>query len=137
MTPDFYLAHYYLGLAYRAKSMIEEAFAEFEKAVELDSNVAWPAMILTAAYFEFGRKMQGEKLFEHLKGMSRKAYVPPMGFFYIHLARGEMEQAADWLEQACTEHDSFLPWCAIIPIDCYRIPDEPKFLEVLAREGFK
>ena len=44
----------------------EEAFAEFEKAVELDSDVAWPAMILAATYFEFGRKTQGEKLFKHL-----------------------------------------------------------------------
>ena len=116
--------------------MIEEAFAEFEKAVELDPDIAWPTMILAAACFEFGRKTQGEKLFEHLKRMSRQTYVPPMGFFYIHLARGEMDRAADWLKQACAEHDSFLPWCAVIPIDCYRIPDEPKFLEVLASAGF-
>jgi len=137
MNPSFYLAHYYLGLAYRAKSMIEEAVAEFEKAVELGSGIAWPTMILAAAYFEIGKKAQGKKLLENLKQRSEHEYVPSMGFFYIHVACGEMEKAAYWLEQACTQHDSFLPWCQVIPIDCYRIPDEPRFLDLLARAGLQ
>jgi len=135
MTPTFYLAHYYLGLAYRAKSMIEEAIAEFEKAVALGPGTPWPATILAATYFESGKKVQGDKLFESLKLRSTHEYVPHMGFFYIHLARGESDKALHWLEQACTQHDSFLPWCNVIPIDCYRIPDEPRFRELLIKAG--
>ncbi len=137
MNPGFYLAHYYLGLAYRAKSMIEEAVAEFEKAVELGSGTAFPAMILATTYFESGKKAQGNQLFESLKRRSKHEYVPPMGFFYIHLALGEMDKASDCLEQACTQHDSFLPWCNVIPIDCYRIPDEPRFRELLTKAGLE
>lgn len=135
MYPSFYLTHYYLGLAYRAKSMIDEAVSEFEKAIELGSGIAWPAMILAATYLELGKNTQGKKLFESLKRRSKHEYVPPMGFFYIHLALGEMDKALDCLKQACTQHDSFLPWCNIIPIDCYRIPDEPRFRDLLTKAG--
>jgi tetratricopeptide (TPR) repeat protein len=137
MNPNFYLAHYYLGLAYRAKSMIEEAIAEFEKAVGFGTGTPWPAMILAAAYFESGKRAQGDRLFEDLKKRSRHEYLPPMGFFYIHLARGELDQAFNWLEQARIQRDSFLPWCNVIPIDCYRIPDEPMFRELLTRAGLQ
>jgi TolB-like protein/Tfp pilus assembly protein PilF len=137
MNPSLHLAHYYLGLAYRAKSMNQEAIAEFEKAVELGAGTPWPAMILATTYFDSGKKAQGKKLFESLKRRSKHDYVPPMGFFYIHLARGELDQASFWLEQACIQHDSFLPWCNVIPIDCYRIPDEPRFRGVLMRAGLE
>ena len=137
MDPNFYLAHYYLGLAYRGKSMAEEAIGEFERAVELGAGTPWPATILAAAYFESGKTAQGKKLFESLKQRSEHEYVPPMGFFYIHLARGESDKALDWLERACAQHDSFLPWCNIIPIECYRIPDEPGFRRILIKAGLR
>ena len=137
MDPNFYLAHYYLGLAYRGKSMTEEAIGEFERAVELGAGTPWPATILAAAYFESGKKAQGKRLFKSLKRRSEHEYVPPMGFFYIHLARGEIDRALDCLEQACAQHDSFLPWCNVIPIDCYRIPDEPRFTELLINAGLE
>jgi tetratricopeptide (TPR) repeat protein len=135
IIPDFYLAHYYLGLAYRAKSMIDEAIAEYEKAVDLNAKATFPAMILASAYFESGRKAEGESLLEKLEQRSKAEYMPPMGYFYIHLARGEPDIALEWLKQACEERDSFLPWCRIIPIDSYRIPDEPRFHALLKKFG--
>ncbi|NOR14082.1 MAG: protein kinase [Candidatus Aminicenantes bacterium] len=51
LVPNFYLMHYYLGLAYRAKSMLKEAIAVYEKAVELSGGAPWPALILTTTYF--------------------------------------------------------------------------------------
>jgi serine/threonine-protein kinase len=137
MDPSFYLAHYYLGLAYRAVSMNEKAVAEFETAVELGPGTPWPATILAAAYFEFGKEARGKRLFESLKRRSKHEYVPPMGFFYIHMARGEKDEGLEWLQRACAQHDSFLPWCNIIPIECYRIPDEPNFRETLIKAGLE
>jgi len=137
MDPSFYLAHYYLGLAYRGKSMIEEAVAEFEKAVELGPGTLWPATILATTYFMIGKKAEGERLFQSLKRRSQHEYVPPMGLFYMYLARRELDQALFWLEQACIQHDNFLPWCNVIPIDCYRIPDEARFRTLLTRAGLE
>ncbi|NIO29785.1 MAG: protein kinase [Candidatus Latescibacteria bacterium] len=137
MNPNFYLANYYLGLAYQGKSMTEEAIAQFEKAVDLGSGTPWPEMILATSYFESGNKARGEKLLESLKRRAKHEYIPPLGFFYIHLARGEADKALDWLEKACEQHDSFLPWCSVIPIDRYRIPDEPGFKALLRKAGLR
>jgi hypothetical protein len=90
-------------------------------------------MMLATAYFEAGKTTQGEELFESLRKRSRQEYLPPLGFFYIHLYKGHKDQAFEWLKKACDERDSFLPWCVIIPK--FVIPDEPGFNALLKKAG--
>ncbi len=135
LAPNFYLMFYYLGLAYRAKYMFEEALAEYEKAIPLSGGAPWPAMILSTTYFESGRISQGEELLQSLKQRAKQEYMPALGFFYIHLAQKDLDQAYKWLEKGCVEKDSFLPWCAIIPIDEYRISKELRFMPLLKKYG--
>jgi serine/threonine protein kinase/Tfp pilus assembly protein PilF len=135
LAPNFYLMHYYLGLAYRAKYMFEEAITEYEKAIPLSGGSPWPAMILATTYFESGKISQGEEAFRNLKQRAKQEYMPALGFFYIHLAQKDLDQAYKWLEKGCVEKDSFLPWCAIIPIDEYRISKELRFMPLLKKYG--
>jgi serine/threonine protein kinase/tetratricopeptide (TPR) repeat protein len=137
VTPDFYLAHYYLGLAYRAKSIFDKAIVEFEKAVALESRASWPAMILATCYFEAGKKAEGQRLSERLEQRAKTDYTPPLGFFYIYHVQNKSDKAFEWLEKACMERDSFLPWCKVIPIVDYRFPDEPRVNDLLKRTGLK
>ncbi|MFP4081951.1 MAG: protein kinase domain-containing protein [Candidatus Aminicenantes bacterium] len=133
MDPNFFLSHYYLSLVYRVKSMFERGIQENEKAVELSGGASWVTMMLATAYFEAGKTTQGEELFESLRKRSRQEYLPPLGFFYIHLYKGHKDQAFEWLKKACDERDSFLPWCVIIPK--FIIPDEPGFNALLKKAG--
>jgi serine/threonine protein kinase/Tfp pilus assembly protein PilF len=135
LAPNFYLMHYYLGLAYRAKSMFKEAITEYERAVDLSGGAPWPGMILATTYFESGKISQGEKAFRSLKQRAKQEYMPALGFFYIYLAQKDLDQAYKWLEKGCVEKDSFLPWCAIIPIDEYRISKELRFMPLLKKYG--
>ena len=135
LAPNFYLMHYYLGLAYRAKSMFKEAIAEYELAVNLSGGAPWPALILTTTYFERDLKSQGEKLLQSLEKRGKQEYLPPLGFSFIHFVRKDMEQAYHWLERACEEKDSFLPWCAIIPIKGYQISKEPQLKPLFKKYG--
>jgi len=135
LAPNFYLMHYYLGLAYRAKYMFEEAITEYEKAIPLSGGSPWPAMILATTYFESGKISRGEEAFRNLKQRAKQEYMPALGFFYIHLAQKDLDQAYKWLEKGCVEKDSFLPWCAIIPIDEYRISKELRFMPLLKKYG--
>jgi TolB-like protein len=137
ITPDFYLAHYYLGLAFRAKSMFDQAIFEFEKAVVLGPKAPWPAMILAATYFEAGKKVEGMKLSERLEQRAKEEYMPPLGFFYINHVQDRSDTAFEWLNKACIERDSFLPWCNVIPIVGYRFPDEPRIKELLKGIGLR
>jgi serine/threonine protein kinase/tetratricopeptide (TPR) repeat protein len=138
MFPNDYLAHFYLGLAYQGKSMFEEAISEYEKAIDLSGGDPMAVVALATTYYELGKEAQAEKLFDSLIQMSRHQYVPPMAFFYYHLLlRGDQEQASEWLERAYNERDGFLIWGIVFPYEPLRIPDEPKFREILKRVGLK
>ena len=60
-----------------------------------------------------------------------------MFFYLIHKARGELDLAYEWLEQALNEHDSYLPWFLSNPIKQLRIPDEPRFKALLKKAGLE
>jgi hypothetical protein len=94
-------------------------------------------MILATCYFEAGKKAKGKKLWEELRKRNEIEYIPPMGFFYINHVQKKSDQAFAWLEKACVERDSFLPWCKIIPFKDYQLPDEPRVHEVLKKAGLE
>jgi len=137
MNPNYFLSHLFLGKAYLQKSMIEEAIAEFEKAVELSGGTPVAVAYLATAYYEFGKKAKTEELFDSLKQRSRDEYVPPIFFYLIHRVQGDQDQAFEWIERACNEHDSFLPWFRVHPIESYRIPDEPRYKALLEQYGLE
>jgi serine/threonine protein kinase len=135
LAPNFYLMHYYLGMAYRAKSMRKEAIAEYERAVDLSGGAPWPALILTTCYFETNQPNKGEKLLRSLELRGKREYLPSMGFSYIYFVRNDMDRALYWLERACEEKDSFLPWCAIIPFVDWQLFNEPKLRPLFEKYG--
>ncbi len=135
LAPNFYLIHYYLGLAYRAKSMFKEAIAEYERAVDLSGGAPWPALILTTTYFESDLISQGEKLLQSLVQRADHEYLPSIGFSYIYFVRNDLDTAYYWLERACEEKDSFLPWCAIVPFEDWQIFNEPRLRPLFKKYG--
>jgi TolB-like protein len=135
LAPNFYLMHYYLGLTYRAKLMFKEAITELESAVDLSGGAPWPELILTTNYFEAGLASQGEKRLQNLERRAEEEYMPPLGFTYIHSARKDLDRAYHWLERAFEEKDSFLPWCAIIPIKGYEIAKGQQLMPLFKKHG--
>ncbi len=135
LAPNFHLMHYYLGMAYRAKSMRKEAIIEYERAVELSGGAPWPALILATNYFESDRIDEGESLLQSLEQRAHQEYMPSLGFAYIYFVRNDLEKTYYWLERACEERDSFLPWCAIIPIEEYQLYNEPRLRPLFKKYG--
>jgi len=135
LAPDFYLMHYYLGLAYRGKSMPKEAIAEMERAVDFSGGAPWPALMLATNYFETDQMSQGKRLLESLEQRAHKEYMPSLGFAFIYFFRRDLDKAYYWLERACEEKDSFLPWCAIIPIQEYQLFNHPRLRPLFEESG--
>jgi len=127
--------HHFLGLAFMGKFMIEKAVVEFEKALHLAEDNSLEMAYLADAYYQSGQSVKGDELFDRLKLRSEENYIPPMCFCVIHKARGEMDFYLEWLEQACNEHDGYLPWFIVFPIERYRIPDESRYNELLEEAG--
>ena len=114
---------------------MEDAIHENEKAVQLSGGAPLPTMNLAATYFETGKKDQGENLLITLKERSKHEYLPPIGFYLIHLFRDEMDQAYEWFKKAFEQRDSFFMWCLDFPIKRYDVPDEPRFNALLEKIG--
>jgi len=135
LDPDYWLTHHFFGLAYVGKFMIEEAIVAYEKVADLKNDDPFNMVFRANAYYKTGQKTKADNLFDSLKQRSRDRYIPPMCFCWIYQARGEMDLYYEWLEKACNEHDGFLPWFRVYPIERYRIPDEPKYNELLEKAG--
>lgn len=135
MNPNYFYPHQVLAMVYSAKSMGKEAITEFKKAVDLSGGSSFLMAELADCCWEFGKQGETEKIYVALKKRSENEYVSPMCFYTIHKARGELNLAYKWFEQACNEHDSYLIWANISPIEKYRIPDEPQFKTLLKKAG--
>lgn len=92
---------------------------------------------LIAGYSRLGRKAEADELERSLRDRSKVQYVAPISFFYIHLLREEFDRAAKYLENACLEGDSLLPWILVHPNPTRRIPDLPIFSTILKKHGLK
>ena len=58
-----------------------------------------------------------------------------MGFVLVYLARGEADQAFEWIKKAHEERDSFLPWFRVTPLDSMHFPIDPRVNELMDRLG--
>ena len=151
IDPNYYIAHYYTGTAFLEKAIVYEssgehekaveefgkAVEEMEKAVDLSDGVPFTVSLLACSYYIIGKKDQAEKLIDSLKKRSRTEYIQPICFYSFHKFQGEQDLAFEWLERACKEHDSYLPWFRFVPSDMVRIPDEPSYNALMKKYGLE
>ena len=74
---------------------------------------------------------RAQELLADLEKRSKLEYIPPTILYLIYRTFGELESASGWLDKAYEEHDSFLGWLRVSPIDSYRIPPDPRLTEKL------
>ena len=58
-------------------------------------------------------------------------------FYLIYNILDEEDLAFEWLERACIEHDSFLPWFRYPSADAVRIPDNPRYNALMKKYGLE
>ena len=135
IEPNDWFAHHHLSHLYLEKSMIKEAIAEIDKSLELSGGVPMNVANAAMTHYRFGDKEVAERLFDSLKKRASHEYIQPMCFIVIYQARGEMDQAFEWVKKACEERDSFLPWLRVTPMDWMHFPSDPRIDELLDRLG--
>lgn len=107
MHPHHWMPHYYLSVLYAQAARLEEARVEAETAVELAGSVSITVAQLAQVCFLVGDKDRGDDHFELLRQRARASYVPPTFLAWIHLARGEADDAFEHLQEAVRGND---PW---------------------------
>ena len=135
LTPRFFFAHYWLGMVYLQKSMVEKAEASFERAASI-----WPDNPRVLAWKGFARASAGKTdealdILNRLIQLSEERYVPGYGIAMIYLGLGDRERLFMWLEKACQEHEAMMVMLKMPIYDSVR--SDPRFLRLLDKVGLK
>jgi adenylate cyclase len=135
-NPEFYMTHYFMGLAYWGKRMYPQVIEEFKAAGQLSGakQDAEFAAALEQGYRLSGWKGALGKAIEFLKALRKSGHAPPymIGAFYADL--GDKEHAFEWLNIAFQEHDDdLIALKTDFQLDSIR--SDPRFAELVRKVG--
>jgi TolB-like protein/DNA-binding winged helix-turn-helix (wHTH) protein/Tfp pilus assembly protein PilF len=130
--PNDWFQHYALGVGYEGTGKLQEAIAEYQKAIDETSGVSpGPAVALADAYAAVGKKAEAEKMLRDLERNS-KAAASPYTLATIYAGLGENDKAFESLEKARSEKSfQILSLKSDLVLDTLR-PD-PRFQNLLRR----
>ena len=99
LAPDFFMAHWGLGLAYLRQGRASDALPEFEPTggdfVGLHRDG-----LLGYAHALAGHQAEARRILEAIDSQRRSGeYISPLDPALVHLGLGEREAALDWLER--------------------------------------
>jgi len=121
-----------LGRVYERKGMNEEAIAEYLKEEARSGRPAADVDALKAAYAASGLKGYWQKQLELLKEKAKQRPVRPLELAGLCAQTGDKEQAFEWLNKACEDHDPRLIALKIDP-KFESLRSDPRFANLLRR----
>ena len=132
--PNFPLAHFWLGSAYRDKKMYGDAVREFQRARELWHDN--PAMVMAYGHSQglAGETSDARSALTDLRKMSRSRYVPAIYFAAIYLGLGDKENTFAALEKTYQERNDRLIYLGVDPI-ADPLRSDSRFRDLLRRIG--
>jgi TolB-like protein/Flp pilus assembly protein TadD len=132
INPNFEQGHWGLGLAYVGQAKIEEAVAEFQKAIALSGGNSVYVAGLGDAYALGGNKPEAIRLRSQLE--QKTTYVSPYWMATLQAALAEKDLAMVSLEKAFAERNGGLIWLGVDPrMDSLR--SDPRFAALVERVG--
>lgn len=101
--------HYSLGVAYEGTGQVQEAIAEYQKAVQISNGSQRPIVALAHANAALGKKSEAEKILQDLERTS-KATASPYTMATIYAGLGENDKAFQYLERAYSQRSFEILW---------------------------
>jgi TolB-like protein/Tfp pilus assembly protein PilF len=136
MEPGLPIAYDDLGRILLEKGASSEAIAALEKAVSLSHRSGRYLSSLGYAYGVTGRADLAREILAELTERSKQRYVASSDFAFVNAGMGERDQAIYWLERACEERDSHLPFLQVDP-RLASLRADPRFKALLKRLGLQ
>lgn len=126
--------HADLAVTYARTGRRNEAFAEINKAIELNGRLPAYVAIIGGIHAKFDEKIEANKMLQELMTRAKTEYVAPHDIALLYVGLGDKEKALAWLEKAVSERDfSILSIKAAPAWDSLR--GDPRFDELLRRIG--
>jgi serine/threonine-protein kinase len=103
--PTFYKAYTSLGRVYAQQGKFLDAIRMLEKGRSLGGDIPNILGAMGQIYALAGETDRAREFLSHLEQKGQNSWVPSNVFAIIHLGLGEHEQALDWLERGCRQHE--------------------------------
>jgi adenylate cyclase len=135
IDPNFGNAHGLLGNVLEHRGQLKEAIVEYEKSISLSVDPIDLAQ-LARAYFLDGRKGEAQQLWNKLRSLSERQYVPAYSMAVVQLTFGNKDEAIRLLEKSYEDHAPFdsadLGWILVDHrLDSLR--NDPRFKKLITR----
>ena len=134
MDPNFAVAHWYLGLAYEQKQLLDAATEEFRKAISLSGGSPLMKAALGRAYAKAQKTQEANEMLNELNGLAKQQYASAYELATIYVALGNNEEAFQLLAKAYAEHSFHLVNLNVSP-QFKSISSNPRFQDLVQRVG--
>ena len=136
IDPNFGNAHGQLGNVLQHRGRLKEAIVEYEKCTDARGTDPIDLADLAAAYFLDDRKPEAQQLWDKLKSLSERQYVPAYSMAVVQLAFGDKDEAIRLLEKSYEDRAPFdsadLGWILVDHrLDSLR--SDPRFKKLITR----
>ena len=136
IDPNFANGHGQLGMVLQHRGRLNEAVVEYEKCYNPMAPDPDDLAGLAAAYFLVGRKAEAQQLWDKLKSLSERQYVPAYPMAVVQLAFGNNDEAIRLLEKSYDDRAPFdsgdLGWILVDHrLDPLR--SDPRFKKLITR----
>jgi tetratricopeptide (TPR) repeat protein len=134
LDPNFPTARYFLGRAYEAKGMDDQAVEEYSKSVLMGRGSPEEVQKMKDAYAKSGWKAYVQMNLDRLVDQSQRTPVPPFVIATMYARLGRKEEAIAWLEKAYEERD-FRMTLISVSFEFDSMRSDPRFKELVRRLG--
>jgi eukaryotic-like serine/threonine-protein kinase len=118
--------------AYRLSGNADLAIAGSRKMA--DSGDPLGPTFLAASYGRAGRRADALAIVRPREDAARRSHQGSYLIGTVYAALGDRDPAFRWLEEAYTEHDTFLPWFKVDP-EFDKLHGDPRFDDLVRRIG--
>jgi serine/threonine-protein kinase len=134
LDPNFPTAHYFLGRAYEAKGMYDDAVKSYTRSAELGAVLKDVLVKTNDVYKKSGWKAYVQFNLDQLVVNSPQRRYPAflIATFYARLGRDE--ETLQWLEKGYEERDGRMTVLSVA-FEFDRLRSDPKFRELVRRIG--
>lgn len=131
---NFAFALYQTARCYDQKAMLDEAIAEYRKAIALSGGSSVMTARLGYTYTLAGRKAEAKAALEELFAASKQRHISPYLIATIYSGLGDKDKAMQWLEKAYEVRDGML---VMLKVDAHLdgMRSDPRFQDLLRRVG--
>jgi TolB-like protein/Flp pilus assembly protein TadD len=134
LHPDFVLAQFWLGSAYREKKMYPQAVETFQRARQLSGDN--PAMLMAYGHTQAlaGNVGEARAALQKLQQLAATRFVPSLYPAAIHVGLGEADEAFRLLDLAYQERIDRLVYLNVDPM-ADPVRSDPRFAQLMAKIG--